>query len=209
MDHDATVVMNPKIISQDGHTSNIFVGQNIPFVGSFVSNTSNNTLQSSNIEYRDVGVNLTLTPTLGTNNIITLEIKQDISEQTANTTTVQGQAVNGIQTTHRTMATRAHVPDKHFLVLSGMIQETKTHFRSGIPCLGGLPVIGALFSENDRTATKSNVIIFIRPFIIDSFEDYDRLTVAEESLYKQQVVLQPLKEEFDAGTEILKSLHDD
>jgi type III secretion protein C len=198
--------MNPKIITQDGHTSNIFVGQNIPFVGSFVSNTASNTVQSSNIEYRDVGVNLTITPSLGTNNIITLDIQQDISQQTNNTTQIQGSQVTGIQTSLTTMSTRVHVPDRHFLVLSGMIQDTKTHFRTSIPCLGGLPVIGALFSENDRYDTKNNIIIFLRPFIIDSFEDYDRLTAAEEGLYKEQAALQDLKEEFDAGTEMIKDL---
>jgi type II secretory pathway component GspD/PulD (secretin) len=209
VDNDTTVVMNPKIITQDGHTSSIFVGQNIPFVGSFVSNSSSSTVQSSNIEYRDVGFHLTITPTLGTSNIITLDINQDISEQSGTTTQVQGAQVTGIQTSHTTMNTRVHVPDKHFLVLSGMIQDTKTHFRSGIPCLGGLPVIGALFAENDRANTKSNIIIFLRPFIIDSYADYDRLTADEEALYKEQAALQDLKEEFDAGTEMIKNLHNE
>lgn len=209
VDNDSTVIMNPKIITQDGHTSSIFVGQNIPFVGSFVSNSASNTVQSSNIEYRDVGVNLIITPTLGTNNIVTLDISQDISEQSPNTTSVQGSQVTGIQTSHTTMNTRVHVPDRHFLVLSGMIQDTKTHYNTSIPCLGGLPVIGALFAENDRANTKSNVIIFLKPFIIDSFKDYDLLTSNEEELYKTQVGLQDLKEEFDAGAEMIKNLHNE
>ncbi len=209
VDNDTTVVMNPKIITQDGHTSKIFVGQNIPFVGSFISNTASNTVQSSNIEYRDVGVDLTITPTLGTNNIITLDIKQDISEQTNNTTQVQGSQVTGIQTSHTTMNTRVHVPDRHFLVLSGMIQDTKVHFKSSIPCLGGLPVIGAIFGENSRIDTKSNVIIFLRPFIIDTVEDFAKLTNAEEDLYKQQAGPQDLKEELDAGFEMIKNLNND
>jgi type II secretory pathway component GspD/PulD (secretin) len=209
VDNDSTVVMNPKIITQDGRTSSIFVGQNIPFIGSFVSNSASNTVQSSNIEYRNVGVNLVITPTLGTNNIITLDISQDISQQSPNTTNVQGSQVTGIQTSHTTMNTRVHVPDRHFLVLSGMIQDSKTHFRSSIPCLGGLPVIGALFGENDRADSKSNVIIFLRPFIIDSFRDYDQLTADQEDLYKTQAGLQDLKEEFDAGVEMIKDLHND
>jgi type III secretion protein C len=207
VDRDSTVVMNPKIITQDGHTSTIFVGQNIPFTGSFVSNTgSNATVQTSNIEYRDVGVNLTITPTLGTNNVITMQITQDISEQIPSTTTVQGSAVTGIQTSHTSMNTRVHVPDNHFLVLSGMIQNSKTNFRSGIPCLGGLPVVGALFAQNDRAASKTNVIIFVRPIIIDSFEDFDRITEEEEAMYKQNATLQILKEEFDDATEMIKAL---
>lgn len=209
VDNDSTVLMNPKIVTQDGRTSSIFVGQNIPFIGSFVSNSASNTVQSSNIEYRNVGINLVVTPTLGTNNVITLDISQEISQQSPNTTNVQGSQVTGIQTSQTNMNTRVHVPDRHFLVLSGMIQDSKTHFRSSIPCLGGLPVIGALFAENDRADSKSNVIIFLRPFIIDSFKDYDQLTADEEALYKEQAGLQDLKEEFDAGTEMIKDLHND
>ncbi|MCX6987814.1 MAG: hypothetical protein NT065_06655 [Chlamydiae bacterium] len=210
IDRDSTVVMNPKIITQDGHTSTIFVGQNIPFTGSFVSNTgSNATVQTSNIEYRDVGVNLTITPTLGSNNIITLDIAQDISEQVPGTTSVQGSTVTGIQTAHTTMNTRVHVPDNHFLVLSGMIQNSKTNFSNGIPCLGGLPVVGALFAQNDRSATKTNVIIFVRPIIINSFEDYDRITEEEEAMFKENAVKQVLKEEFDQATEMIKALSEE
>lgn len=209
VDVQTTVVMNPKIITQDGHTSNIFVGSNIPFTGSFVSNTGqNSTVQTSNIEYRDVGVNLTITPTMGTNNVITLDISQDISEVIP-TTTQPNTTVSGITTAHTSMATRVHVPDNHFLVLSGMIQDTKNHFRSGIPCLGGLPVVGVLFSESDRADNKTNVIIFLRPIIINSFEDYDKLTEEQEAMYKNQASVQELKEEFDEGTEMIKALSDD
>ena len=209
VDNATTFIMNPKIITQDGHTSTIFVGSNLPFTGSFVSNTgSNATVQTSNIEYRDVGVNLTITPTLGTNTVITMDISQDISSviPTPNSNNV---SVNGISTAHTSMTTRVHVPDNHFLVLSGMIQDNKNNFRTGIPCLGGLPVVGALFSQNDRENNKQNVIIFMRPIIIDSFEDYDRVTEGEEAMFKESASTQLLKEEFDAGTEMIKALGDD
>ena len=45
------------------------------------------------------------------------------------------------------MVTHVHVPDKHFLVLSGMIRNAKSHHKAGIPCLGGLPGIGAAFAK--------------------------------------------------------------
>jgi len=209
VDVQTTIVMNPKIITQDGHTSTIFVGQNIPFTGSFVNNTGQNTtVQTSNIEYRDVGVNLTVTPTMGTNNVITLDISQDISDVIP-TSPSSGASVNGITTAHTSMTTRVHVPDNHFLVLSGMIQDTKNHARSSIPCLGGLPVVGALFAENDRADTKNNIIIFMRPIIIDSFQDYDKLTEEQEAMFKNSATIQELKEEFDEATEMIKALSDD
>lgn len=213
VDNGTTVVMNPKIITQDGHTSTIFVGQNIPFTGSYVNNVTQgaSSISTSNIEYRDVGVNLTITPTLGTNNVVTLDISQDITEQVPTSTNVSSTGsgtvtVNGIQTTHTSLNTRVHVPDSHFLVLSGMINDTKNNFRTGIPCLGGLPVVGALFSQNDRASIKQNVIIFLRPVIVDTFTDYDKVTEQEEAMFKENASIQQLKEEFDAGTEMIKAL---
>ena len=82
------------------------------------------------------------------------------------------------------MVTRVHVPDQHFVVLSGMIQDSKFRYKSGIPCLGGLPVIGAIFSENDRQNTKTNLIIFLRPQIINTYEDYKQITEHQETLQR-------------------------
>ncbi len=156
-DTDSTVVLNPKIITQDNRTSTLFVGNNVPFIGSQVTSTTNSYLFFSNIEYRDVGFNLTITPTIGNSNVVTLDISNDISQIISNPTIGVSRAVStgngtvqGIESSHTTMTTRVHVPDQHFVVLSGMIQDTKSRYKSMIPCLGGLPVIGAIFSENDR-----------------------------------------------------------
>lgn len=203
-DADTTIVMNPKIITQDNRQSNIFVGQNIPFTGAIVTNNSTNTMTTSNIEYRDIGVNLTITPILGDNDIVTLDIVHDITEVVNNVSSVSNAQLTGIQTSHTHMDTRVHVPNNHFVVLSGMIQNAKTRLKTGLPCLGGLPVIGVLFSENDRNLLKSNVIIFVRPQIINSYAEYKKITEHQEWLYKDSASLPILKEEFDEGLDLVK-----
>lgn len=204
LDNDSTIVLNPKIITQDNRQSTIFVGQNIPYTGAIVTNTAASTTSTANIEYRDVGVSLTITPILGDGDVITLDIVNDISQVTTpaqNTSTTQ---LTGIQTSHAHMETRVHVPNNFFIALSGMINDSKTHFRTAIPCLGGLPVIGALFSENDRTASKSNILIFIRPQIVKTYAEYKQITEHQEWLYKDNARLPVLKEEFDEGLDMVK-----
>ena len=207
-DSDAVIVMNPKIIAQDNQQSTLFVGQNIPFTGSQVTITggASQTVQG-NIEYRDVGTNLTITPILGTNDIVTLDISNEITRQVENTTG-QGANLQGLQTTRTSLNTRVHVPSKHFVALSGMITDTKTHFKSGIPCLGGLPVVGALFSENDRLNARDNLIFFIRPVIIDSIEEYEQITQYQEDLYKEQGSKQIVKEEIDDAIDWVRGAED-
>lgn len=207
-DRDSTVVLNPKIVAQDNHQSTIFVGQNIPFTGSLVTTQSNTATASTNvanIEYRDIGVSLTITPMLGEQDIITLDVVQDISQLTqgGNVTTSATQ-INGIQTSHTHMETRVHVPDNHFVALSGMMNDIKGNYKSGVPCLGGLPLIGALFSETDRNNSKDNIIVFIRPQIIKTYQEYKAITEHQEWLFKDQARLPILKEEFDEGIDWVK-----
>lgn len=206
-DADSTVVMNPKILAQDNQNSTIFIGQNIPFTGSNVTNTQQGgTIQTSNLEYRNVGVNLSITPKLGDDNIVTLEITYTMSSVVANTNNGGGSSggLQGIQTAQTNLTTCVHVPDQHFVVLSGMLNDNKTHYKTGIPCLGGLPVIGLAFSDNERSDVKVNTLIFIRPSIIHDMEDLTTLTENQEDKYRNMLNRQVIKEEFDEGLNLVK-----
>ncbi len=176
MDNDTTIVLNQKIITQDNKNSKIFVGDNIPFTGSVVQTVGNSQQTTANIEYRDVGVSLSITPMVGEGDVITLDINEEISESVTNLGAPQTNAVNGIRTTKTNMVTYVHVPDKHFLVLSGMIRDSKMQHKAGLPCLGGLPIIGAAFSNTKKREDKRNVIIFVRPQLIYSVADHQRIT---------------------------------
>lgn len=203
---DSVVVMNQKIVTQDNKMSTIFVGQNIPYTGSYVSNQSNNTVTTSNIEYRDVGVSLSITPVVGNNDVITLMIEEDISEDVnqGDGSSVSNTQVTGITTNKSSTKTVVSVPDKSFLILSGSVQNTKTYHKTGIPCLGGLPLIGAAFSDNEKNDNISNLVIFVRPHLIKSFDTYKEITERQEDLYRSQTVA----EDFDAGLELVKTPDD-
>lgn len=174
-DGNTTIVLNQKILAQDNKSSSIFVGDNIPFTGSVVETIGASQQTTSNIEYRDVGVSLKITPLLGDDNIITLDISEEISEAREDLHD-QLTEVNGILTTKTNMVTRAHVPDEHFLVLSGMMRNARTKQKAGIPCLGGLPLIGAAFSKTKTKDEKRNVIIFVRPQVVNTIEEYKAIT---------------------------------
>lgn len=183
MNGDSNIVLNQKIITQDNKNSKIFVGDNIPFTGSIVQTIGNSQQTTANIEYRDVGVSLSITPMLGEDDVITLDIDQQITEALDDPMTSNTE-VEGIRTTKTNMSTLAHVPDDHFLILSGMGRNARSYQRAGIPCLGGLPVVGAAFSKNKRMTEKRNVLIFVKPHIINSFEDYVKVTEHHEEVCK-------------------------
>jgi type III secretion protein C len=214
-DTETAVIMMPKIITQDGKTSTLFSGQNIPFAGSFVNNTGNNaTVLTANIEYRDIGFQLTVTPVLGNSDIITLDISLDSSQVIGDIASQQiqnnnVQSVNGIVTTKTTMQTTVHIPNDHFLILSGMVNDSDTKVKQGIPCLGGLPGIGALFSTSADTISNNNVVIFIRPRMINSLEDMRDITEGEEETFRELSGTPFLEHQFNEGMELIKTIDDE
>ncbi len=186
-DGGSTIVLNQKIIAQDNKPSQIFVGDNIPFTGSVTQLVGQNQQTTSNIEYRDIGVNLNIKPMIGDDGVVTLDIQEEISE------TVDQPGVNqnasgalGIRTTKTNMVTHVHVPDKHFLVLSGMIRNSKSQYKTGLPCLGGIPFVGSLFSKKAKKEEKRNVIIFVRPHIVQNVEDYKKVSAAQRELHRKE-----------------------
>lgn len=200
VDGDSTIVLNQKIITQDNKHSTIFVGDNIPFTGSVVQTIGQGQQTTSNIEYRDIGVSLKITPRLGDGDIISLDLDQEISESLTNLNAPNTAQVNGIRTTKTNMMTHVHVPDKHFLVLSGMIRNAKANHKAGLPCLGGLPYIGAAFSKTTRQDEKRNVIIFVRPHIIRSMDEYKEVSEKQEAFHEKQAN----KDDFTDALKIFK-----
>jgi len=208
-DGDVTIVLDQKIITQDGKNSTLFVGDNIPFTGSTVANQSATTLLTSNIEYMDIGVSLSITPTLGDNDIVTLDIDEEITQQlnqpgsttNDNITTV----ATGIATSKTSTTTSVAVPDRHFLVLSGMIRDSTTHDLQSIPCLGGIPVLGLAFQNKQTDITKKNVIIFIKPHIIHSFTEYEKITASQEAKTRAHGI----PEDVDKGFDLVQTPEDE
>lgn len=177
-DATSTIVLNQKIITQDNKNSKIFVGDNIPFTGSVVQTVGQSQQTTANIEYRDIGVSLSITPMLGESDVITLDIDEEITESVGDLMN-SNTSVNGIRTTKTNMATHVHVPDKHFLVLSGMARNANSKHKSGVPFLSKIPLVGALFSKTKKQDEKRNILIFVRPHIIHSMEDYQRVTKSQ------------------------------
>jgi len=179
---DTTIVLNPRVMTEDTQEANIFVGQNIPYqtTSTVVRDTGSVT---QNIQYEDIGVQLRVTPQVSPSNIVTLDIDQSISEvdtSTAQISTVGGSTSLLAPTTTKTLTnTRVHVPDGCFLVMSGHVRDQKQFQRRGIPCLGSLPLIGPAFSNTQEARTKRNLILFLRPHVITTTEEGNILTEEE------------------------------
>ena len=190
-----SVILNQKVITQENKCSKIFVGNNIPFAGSVVETIGSSQQTTANIEYKDIGVTLDITPMISDGDMITLQIHEEITE-TLDTIIERSNHLSGIQTSKTNMMTNVHVPDRHFLILSGMTRSKRSNSVSAPPCLGGIPFIGSLFSKERNSQDKSCILIFVRPQIIHSQNEHIEMTNAIEiKTSKQKVSLDKLTQE--------------
>ncbi len=186
-DGDSAIILNEKVIAQDSEKSTIFTGENVPFHGSIIEIQSmGGSQQTSNIEYRDIGVKLDITPLIGEGNVITLKIEQSITECPETATSPQG--TTGVRTTKTDMDAQVHVPDRSFVVLSGMMRNKKRRGKSGIPCLGGLPGIGTFFSKTVKKDEKRSIMIFVYPQLIHSESTYETVTAKQQKQLEKHMI---------------------
>ncbi len=210
-DGNVTIVLSQKIVTQDNQNAKIFSGQNVPFTGSLVTTSGLSQTTNANLEYRNIGVTLSITPNISSDGMVTLDVDEEISEEvndgsSSDSESVDSRTINGIRTAKTNMTTKIRVPDRHFVLLSGTMSNSITRNVSGIPCLGGLPLVGAAFSKTEKTIANRNVIMFIKPHIIHNSQEYSEITRNQEAAYSREE--QCNIQDFTEGLESVKSSSD-
>jgi general secretion pathway protein D len=176
------VLSTPKVLSRSGGEAKIQVGAQVPIVTS--QGTSSQLQQQGtsailqSIQYKDTGVILTVKPTIYAGSQIDLEIKQEVSEAVPNTTSQLSSPI--INT--RTVSTQLSLQDGATVLLGGLIMENANSTSTGIPGLKDIPGVGFLFGTQNVMKTRSELFVFITPYIVNSGEDAARLA---ESFKKQ------------------------
>jgi len=179
------VLSNPSLVVLDNQAATLQVGDEIP-----VSTGSANVLTTSNtivntIDYRDTGIILHVTPRVGINGTVRLDIEQEISNVNPTAASSTSSALTPTVSQRRVKSSVA-VPTGQTVLLAGLISETQNRSRNGIPFLDRLPTpFGDAFSTlHDNSISRTELIIFIRPQVIR--DSVDAHFVAEELRAKLQ-----------------------
>lgn len=207
----ADILMNPKLLVEDNSTAEIFVGINTQFQTQAIANDQGSII-TNNFEFRDVGTRFKVTPLISNNDIVTLDIEEEVSSVVTTPTTTASLITQlpGPTTRVSRTNTKVHVPNKFFLVMSGMVQDEQDRERQQVPCLGGIPIIGALFSNKTLNDTKRNIMIFIRPQIIDTDQDIDDITRHQQDIMRIKYRTKKMwKYEVDEALDLLNAKEPD
>ncbi|KER69527.1 type II secretion system secretin GspD [Burkholderia aenigmatica] len=162
---DANVLSTPNLITLDNEEAKIVVGQNVPIpTGSYSNLTSGNTNNAFNTyDRRDVGLTLHVKPQITDGGILKLQLYTEDSAVVTSTAT----AVNGPTFTKRSIQSTILADNGEIIVLGGLMQDNYAVSNSKVPLLGDIPWIGQLFRSENKNRQKTNLMVFLRPVIIN------------------------------------------
>jgi len=167
------VLSNPSVVVVDNEVATLMVGSDVPITTGSATLLSGNGSVVNSIDYRSVGIILRVVPRINANGNVRLDIEQEISQ-------VQDNAgVGGNPTfSQRKVKSSIGVASGQTVLLAGLIQEQQSGTRGGIPLLDQIQNLGDVFSHQDKTNSRTELIVFIRPQIIR--DSVDASFVAEE-----------------------------
>ena len=146
----------------DNQEAEIIVGQNVPFrTGS--TSSSNNDNPFTTITREDVGITLKVKPHIHEGEAIRLEV--EATAESVSATTISGSA--DLITNKRSLKTMILAQDSEIIVLGGLIRDDVREVVSKVPLLGDIPLLGWLFKSRSQQHQKSNLMVFLRPTILN------------------------------------------
>jgi general secretion pathway protein D len=173
-DTNANILSAPNLMTLDNEEAKIVVGQNVPFItGSYAQTASSTTATPfQTVERKDVGLTLKIKPQIMQGGTVKLQIYQEVSSVISSSVNANA----GPTTNKRSIESNIMVDDNQIVVLGGLISDTVNDVQSKTPLLGDIPLIGNLFRYETRTHLKTNLMVFIRPYVMYQADGYRKLT---------------------------------
>ncbi|MCT9813235.1 type II secretion system secretin GspD [Acidovorax sp. Be4] len=187
---DANVLSTPNLMTLDNEEAKIIIGNNVPFVtGSYASTTGTSGVSPfTTVERKDVGLTLRVRPQINENGTVKLSVYQEVSSIDLSTL----KDTNGPTTRKRSIESNVLIEDGSILVLGGLLQDDYSLAEDKVPLLGDLPGVGNLFRSQNRTRSKSNLMVFLRPVVVRDAAASDALMLDRyDAIRANQEIVQP------------------
>jgi len=186
---DVNILSTPHLLAQDNEESEIVVGQNVPFQAGYnpgfntslgtsttSGSTTNNLLASpyavsliAPIQRQNVDLKLKIKPQIHEGDMVRLDIDEQAEEIVARDPTL------GPTTAKRSIKTKVVAKDQTTIVIGGLIQDRNVNAVQKVPLLGDIPLLGWLFRDTATTKQKTNLLLFLTPYIVRDQADFRRI----------------------------------
>lgn len=170
-DTTSNLLSTPSVMTLDNQEATILVGQEIPITtGEVLGDSNSNPFRT--VQRQDVGIQLDVKPQINAGGAITLFLRQEVSSIAGPVS----EDYNELILDKRSIETTVAVDDGAIVVLGGLLDRNERTTVERTPLLGDIPVVGNLFKATSRQNVQRNLMVFIRPTIIESAADAQALT---------------------------------
>ncbi len=162
---DVRVISAPKLVVLNNHDADLEVGDQVPVtVQSSVSTNAAGAPIVNSVQMQDTGVILHVTPRANKSGQIILDVSQEVSNVVPTTSST----INSPTIQQRKISSTVAVHDGETIALGGLISDSRSHTRDGIPFLRQIPILGDLFGSTNKQGTRTELIVLLTPRVIRS-----------------------------------------
>ncbi len=166
------VLSSPSVMVRDNQVAHIQVGQQVPILTQQQQSTQTNSNVLNSISYKDTGVMLDVKPRVTPGGMVQMDVDQQVSTQSK----TDSSDINSPTFIIRQITSNVAVRSGQAVVLGGLIENQDEDGKGGVPGLSNVPVLGALFSDNNKRASRRELLVILTPKIIASDQDAEMVT---------------------------------
>ena len=171
-----SVLSTPRLMVKSGEEANLDVGTEVPTISSQATSgitTGGNTGIIQTVQYRKTGILLSVKPVVYSDDRVDIELRQEVSEALpigADST------VNSPAIFNRSYSTSLSLKDGSAILIAGLMSQRQTNGNSGVPFLKDVPLVGNLFKTQKQGRNKTELVLMIVPYIIETDNQAEELT---------------------------------
>ncbi len=164
--NNINVISSPSLMVLNNQEATILVGDSVPVLSGTTTFTTG-TATSNQVQNVDTGVSLAIRPRVNANGLVLMDLMQSVNAAVATTSS----AIDSPTISKRQLQTSVAVQSGETIILGGLIQETNTYNRNGVPGLFDIPYIGPLFGGTTRDKDKTELVVLLTPRVMKSRQD--------------------------------------
>ncbi|GAA5163633.1 secretin N-terminal domain-containing protein [Viridibacterium curvum] len=164
-DSDSNILANPRIRVRNREKAKIHIGDKLPV---FTTTSTANVGVSATVNYLDVGLKFDVEPIVRLDDEVEIKVGLEVSSVVKEVTGPQSSLAYQIGT--RNTSTVLRLRDGETQVLAGLISDEERSSAAHVPAIGRIPLLGRLFSNNNDSNTKTEIVLLITPRVLRNIQ---------------------------------------
>ena len=175
---EVEVLSRPSILARNNQQAIITIGQEVPFIQN--SQVLQNGQLFNTVEYEDIGIILRVTPFITQNRQVEMIVEPEISSTTDETVVISA-GIEAPVFSKRSAQTVVVAPHGETVVIGGLMSNEQVKSVRKIPLLGDIPLVGMAFRRTVTSDVKTELLIFLTPYIVPTPGELVELTRLERT----------------------------